>query len=81
MEDGSFVRIIDIGQLVAERAFTKAQPFVLLNACASAQPYISGIDRDSFAHRFITSQACAFIGTLWPVGLLPVSWTPRKGVC
>jgi CHAT domain len=67
MADGSFVRIIDIGQLIAERAFTKAQPFILLNACASAQPYISGFGRDSFAHRFITSQACAFIGTLWPV--------------
>ena len=67
MADGSFVRMIDIGQLIEEQAFTKAQPFVLLNACASAQPYISGIGRDSFAHRFITSQACAFIGTLWPV--------------
>jgi hypothetical protein len=67
MADGSFVRIIDIGQLIAERAFTQAQPFVLLNACASAQPYISAIDRDSFAHRFVSSQACAFVGTLWPV--------------
>jgi hypothetical protein len=67
MADGSFIRLIDIGQLIAERVFTKAQPFVLLNACASARPYISGIDRDSFAHRFVTSQACAFIGTLWPV--------------
>ena len=67
MADGSFVRMIDVGQLKTEREFARAQPFVLLNACTSAQPYVSAIDKDSFAHRFITSQACAFIGTLWPV--------------
>jgi hypothetical protein len=67
MADGSFLRMIDIGQLMSERMFTKAQPFVLLNACASAQPYVGLTDRDSFAHRFVTAEACAFIGTLWPV--------------
>jgi len=67
LADGKFVRIVDIGQLLSERKFTDAQPFVLLNACASAQPYIGLTDRDSFAHRFVTAQACAFIGTLWPV--------------
>ena len=67
MADGNFVRIVDIGQLMAERKFTTAQPFVLLNACASAQPYVGMTNRDSFAHRFVTSEACAFIGTLWPV--------------
>jgi CHAT domain len=67
MMDRRFLRIIDIGRLTAERAFTKAQPFVLLNACASAQPYVTLTARDSFAHRFIKANACAFIGTLWPV--------------
>jgi hypothetical protein len=67
MADGSFVRLRDIGQLIAQRDFTHARPFVLLNACASAQPYMGLTDRDSFAHRFVTADACAFIGTLWPV--------------
>ena len=67
MADGSFIRLVDIGQLLSERQFAEAQPFVLLNACASAQPYIGLTARDSFAHRFVSAQACAFIGTLWPV--------------
>jgi hypothetical protein len=67
LADGSCIRMIDIGQLMSERAFTQTQPFVLLNACASAQPYIALTDRDSFARRFVAAEVCAFIGTLWPV--------------
>jgi len=67
LADESFLRLIDIGQLESERAFTKAQPFVMVNACASGQPFVALTNRDSFPHRFVTSQACAFIGTLWPV--------------
>lgn len=67
LADGTFLRLIEIGQLETERAFAAAQPFVMLNACASAQPYVGLIQRDSFAHRFITSRACAVVGTLWPV--------------
>jgi hypothetical protein len=67
LADGSFLRLIEIGQLKSESAFTDAQPFVMLNACASAQPYLGLVQRGSFAHRFVTSSACAFVGTLWPV--------------
>jgi hypothetical protein len=67
LADGSFLRLIEIGQLEAERSFTAAQPFVLLNACSSAQPYLGLTQRDSFAHRSVTSRACALVGTLWPV--------------
>jgi CHAT domain len=59
--------LIEIGQLEAERAFAKARPFVMINACASSQPYVALSNRDSFPHRFVTSQACAVVGTLWPV--------------
>jgi hypothetical protein len=31
------------------------------------RPYVGLTDRDSFAHRFVSSEACGFIGTLWPV--------------
>jgi hypothetical protein len=67
LADGSFLRLVDIGQLETERAFAKAQPFVMVNACASGQPYVALTNSDSFPHRFVKSQACAFIGTLWPV--------------
>jgi len=67
LADGSFLGMRDIGQLEEERQFSEAQPFVVLNACASGQPYAALIERDSFAHRFVTSRACAFVGTLWPV--------------
>jgi CHAT domain-containing protein len=67
LADGKFLRLIEIGQLEEERAFTKVNPFVMLNACASAQPYLGLTGQDSFAHRFVTSQACAVVGTLWPV--------------
>jgi hypothetical protein len=67
MADGTSVRLLEIGQLEAERAFAAAQPFVVLNACASAQPYLGLTQKDSFAHRFVTSRACALLGTLWPV--------------
>jgi CHAT domain-containing protein len=61
------LRLIEIGQLESERTFAAAQPFVMLNACASAQPYLGLTHRGSFAHRFVTSRACAVVGTLWPV--------------
>ena len=67
MEDGTYLRLMEIGQLESERAFAKAQPFVMLNACASAQPYLGLTHRGSFAYRFISSNACAVVGTLWPV--------------
>jgi hypothetical protein len=67
LADGKFLRLIEIGQLETERAFAKAQPFVMINACASGQPYVALTNRDSFPHRFVTSQACAVVGTLWPV--------------
>jgi hypothetical protein len=67
LADGSFVRLIEIGQLESERTFASAQPFVVLNACSSAQPYLGVTQKDSFAHRFVTSRACALLGTLWPV--------------
>lgn len=67
LADGSFLRLSDVGQLEVERKFTEAHPFVLLNACASATPFLGLTQRDSFGHRFITSQACAVVGTLWPV--------------
>lgn len=67
LADGSFLRLIEIGQLESERAFATAQPFVMLNACASAQPYLGLLHRGSFAHRFVVSSACAVVGTLWPV--------------
>jgi len=67
LADGSFLRLIEIGQLESERTFAAAQPFVMLNACASAQPYLGLTQRGSFAHRFVTSRACAVVGTLWPV--------------
>jgi hypothetical protein len=67
LADGTFLRLIEIGQLESERAFAAAQPFVMLNACASAQPYLGLTQRGSFAHRFVTSRACAVVGTLWPV--------------
>jgi hypothetical protein len=67
LADGSFLRLIEIGQLESERAFATAQPFVMLNACASAQPYLGLTHNGSFAHRFVTSNACAVVGTLWPV--------------
>jgi CHAT domain-containing protein len=67
LADGTFLRLIEIGQLESERAFAIAQPFVMLNACASAQPYLGLLRRGSFAHRFVTSSACAVVGTLWPV--------------
>ena len=67
LADGNYLRLIEIGQLEAERKFTTVNPFVMLNACASAQPYLGLTQSDSFAHRFVTSQACAVVGTLWPV--------------
>lgn len=67
MADGTYLRLMDIGQLESEKAFAKAQPFVMLNACASAQPYLGLTHRGSFAHRFVSSNACAVVGTLWPV--------------
>jgi CHAT domain-containing protein len=67
MADGTFLRVMEIGQLESERAFAAAQPFVMLNACSSAQPYLGLTQKGSFAHRFVTSRACAVVGTLWPV--------------
>src|SRR5262249_10212975 len=59
LADGSFLSLTEIGKLESERHFAAARPFVMLNACASAQPYIGVTNRDSFAHRFVISQACA----------------------
>jgi mannose-1-phosphate guanylyltransferase / mannose-6-phosphate isomerase len=67
LADGTFLRLIEIGRLESERAFTTASPFVMLNTCASAQPYLGVTQHGSFTHRFITSKACAVVGTLWPV--------------
>jgi CspA family cold shock protein len=67
LADGKFLRLIEIGRLESERTFAAAQPFVMLNACASVQPYLGLTQRGSFAHRFVTSRACAVVGTLWPV--------------
>ncbi|QPF86585.1 CHAT domain-containing protein [Bradyrhizobium genosp. L] len=67
LADGSFLRLGDVGQLEAERKFAASYPFVLLNACASATPFLGLTQRDSFGHRFVMSQACAVVGTLWPV--------------
>jgi hypothetical protein len=67
LADDKFLRLIEIGQLEEERQFGKAQPLVMLNACASGQPHSALIARDSFARRFLETNACAFIGTLWPV--------------
>lgn len=67
LADGTFLRAIDIGQLERERIFAAAQPFVFLNACSSAQPYLGLVQRGSFVHRFVTSRASAVVGTLWPV--------------
>lgn len=67
LADGSFLRLGDVGQLEAERKFSTVYPFVLLNACSSATPFLGLTQRDSFGHRFVTSQACAVVGTLWPV--------------
>ena len=67
LADGSFLRLIEIGQLESERSFAAAQPFVMLNACASVRPYLGLTHHGSFAHRFVTSHACAVVGTLWPV--------------
>jgi CHAT domain len=67
LADGSFLRLIEIGQLESERSFATAQPFVMLNACASAQPYLGLTHHGSFAHRFVGSRACAVVGTLWQV--------------
>jgi CHAT domain-containing protein len=67
LADGSLLRLIEIGQLGAERTFAAAQPFVMLNACASVRPYLGLTHQGSFAHRFVTSRACAVVGTLWPV--------------
>jgi CHAT domain-containing protein len=67
LADGSLLRLIEIGQLESERAFATAQPFVMLNACASVRPYLGLTHNGSFAHRFVTSRACAVVGTLWPV--------------
>ena len=67
LADGTFLRLIEIGQLESERAFTKVNPFIMLNACSSAQPHVGLMQRDSFAHRFVASQACAVVGTLWPI--------------
>jgi len=67
LADGTFLRVIEIGQLEEERAFAAAHPFVLLNACSSAQPYLGLTQRGSFAHRFVTSRASAVVGTLWPI--------------
>jgi CHAT domain-containing protein len=39
----------------------------MINACSSSLPYLGLMQRDSFSHRFVMSQACAFVGTLWPV--------------
>ncbi|WP_316226745.1 CHAT domain-containing protein [Bradyrhizobium sp. SZCCHNS3052] len=67
MADGSYLRLSDVGQLEIERRFAGANPLVFLNACASAKPYLGLTQRDSFGHRFVVNQACAVIGTLWPV--------------
>jgi hypothetical protein len=67
LADGSFLTLLEVGQLEEERRFAEAEPFVMLNACASGQSYMVLTDRGSFAHRFITSRACAVVGTLWPV--------------
>jgi hypothetical protein len=67
LADGSFLRLADVGELESERKFAKANPFVLLNACASAKPLLGIMQMDSFGHRFVTNQACAVVGTLWPV--------------
>jgi hypothetical protein len=69
LADGSMLRLIEIGQLEAERAFATAQPFVMLNACASVRPFLglTSSGHGSFAHRFVIRQACAVVGTLWPV--------------
>ena len=64
MADGSYLRLLEIGQLESERTFADAQPFVMLNACASAQPYLGLTHRGSFAHRFVSSNACAVVGKL-----------------
>jgi hypothetical protein len=34
MADGSYLHLMEIGQLESERAFAKAQSFVMLNACS-----------------------------------------------
>ena len=67
LADGNFLRLIEIGQLESERCFAVAQPFIMLNACSSAQPYLGLTQPGSFAHRFVMSRACAIVGTLWPV--------------
>lgn len=67
LQDDTYLRLIDVGQLEARKRFGKAKPFVMLNACATGQSYVSLTDRDSFMHRFLTNQASAVIGTLWPV--------------
>jgi CRP-like cAMP-binding protein len=67
LADGSSLGLMEIGQLEVERVFANAQPFVMLNACASVRPYLGLIHNGSFAHRFVTSRACAVVGTLWPI--------------
>jgi CHAT domain-containing protein len=39
----------------------------LLGQAPSAQPYLGLTHRGSFAHRLVASNACAIVGTLWPV--------------
>lgn len=65
--DGSHLELKNIGQLQAECAFREAAPLVVLNACASASPHMILMETDSFVHRFIESNACAVVATLWPI--------------
>ncbi|MDE1996813.1 MAG: CHAT domain-containing protein, partial [Rhizobiaceae bacterium] len=67
LANGDILQVIEVGQLMEERAFGGKNPFIVLNACASAKPYQGLMQRNSFVHRFINSQACAVVGTLWPV--------------
>jgi CHAT domain len=67
LSDNSNIPLIQIGQLKEESIFSKNRPLVVLNGCATGKPYITLTGKDSFAHRFVQSQAVAFVGTLWPI--------------
>jgi hypothetical protein len=67
LSDKSSIPLMQIGQLKEESVFSRSRPLVVLNGCATGKPYITLTGKDSFAHRFVQSQAIAFVGTLWPV--------------
>ena len=51
----------------AEKEFANARPIVVLNGCATANPYLGLLGKESFAYRFLLANASMFVGTLWPV--------------